>query len=474
MGQEIDQTQFNDQIFKEFERRLFDETELLEEQLSQGRFSHIGAIGGYELESWLVDHNYFPAPINQAFLTRLNNPLVVHELSRFNVELNTAPLPLKGNALAIMSLELDKNWQHCQQVAHAMDSVLMMIGILPTVRQSDLCLANMSDLKRYRALNEQVLKRRCGRSLHIRIDGREHLNLYHPDVMLEAAATSFQVHLQSAQRDAVRYFNASIIAAGPLLAASGNSPLLFGTDLWDETRIPLFEQSVEIHDRSDQGCRRVSFGRGYACESLFECFAENLAVHDVLLPILMDSPQQQFAHLRLHNGTIWRWVRPLIGFDPDGTPHLRIEQRVLPAGPTIADMMANAALFYGLAHFLAGMGEAPESIFSFDKARDNFYTAARNGLHSQLTWLDGSLADAQTLLLEEILPMARQGLETLGIDEADIDQNFDILQSRIKCGQTGAAWQRTYREKHRCDSLRLVAAYLERQRSGAPVHEWAL
>jgi hypothetical protein len=188
----------------------------------------------------------------------------------------------------------------------------------------------------------------------------------------------------------------------------------------------------------------------------------------------MDSPQQQFAHLRLHNGTIWRWVRPLIGFDPDGTPHLRIEQRVLPAGPTIADMMANAALFYGLAHFLAGMGEAPESIFSFDKARDNFYTAARNGLHSQLTWLDGSLADAQTLLLEEILPMARQGLETLGIDEADIDQNFDILQSRIKCGQTGAAWQRTYREKHRCDSLRLVAAYLERQRSGAPVHEWAL
>lgn len=474
MGQEINQTQFNDQIFKEFERRLFDETELLEDQLSQGCFSCIGAIGGYELESWLVDHNYFPAPINQAFLTRLNNPLVVHELSRFNVEFNGAPLPLKGNALSIMSLELSKNWQHCQQVAHTMDSVLIMIGILPTVRQSDLCLANMSELKRYRALNEQVLKRRRGRPLHIRIDGREHLDLDHPDVMLEAATTSFQVHLQSAQHDAVRYFNASIIAAAPLVAAAGNSPLLFDTDLWDETRVPLFEQSVEIDERPNQENRRVSFGQGYARESLFECFAENLATHAVLLPILMDSPPQQFAHLRLHNGTIWRWVRPLIGFDPDGTPHLRIEQRVLPAGPTIADMMANAALFYGLAHFLASMSEAPESVFSFSKARDNFYTAARDGLHSQLIWLDGSMIDAQTLLLEEILPMARQGLKALGIDDGDIDQNLAILQSRIKSGQTGAAWQRAYREKYHADGLHLVAAYLERQRSGAPVHEWAL
>lgn len=474
MGQEINQTQFSDQIFKEYRRRLFQEIELLEAQLAQGFFSGIGEIGGYELESWLVDHNYFPSPVNQSFLTRLNNPLVVHELSRFNVELNSAPMPLKGNALSAMAFELNQNWQQCQEVAHGMDSVLMMIGILPTVRQTDLCLANMSELKRYRALNEQVFKRRCGRPLHICIDGREHLDIAHPDVMLEAAATSFQVHLQSAQRDAVRYFNASIITAGPLVAAAGNSPLLFDTDLWDETRIPLFEQSVEIGDEPDQENRRVSFGCGYARDSLFECFAQNLAHHDVLLPILMDSPPGQFAHLRLHNGTIWRWIRPLIGFDPDGTPHLRIEQRVLPAGPTIADMMANAALFFGLARFLADMHEAPESTFGFNIARDNFYSAARDGLRSQLIWLDGSTTEAKTLLLEEILPMARQGLKSLEIDSNEIDQNLDILQSRIKSGQTGAAWQRSYREKYHSDGLHLVAAYLERQRSGAPVHEWAL
>ncbi len=474
MGQEINQTQFNDQIFKEYERRLSREITLLEEQLSQGVFSKIGEIGGYELESWLVDHNYFPSPINQAFLTRLNNPLVVHELSRFNVELNGAPMLLKGNALSAMAFELNRNWQECQEVAHQMDSVLMMIGILPTVRQSDLCLANMSELMRYRALNEQVLKRRCGRPLRIRINGREHLDIAHPDVMLEAATTSFQVHLQSAQRDAVRYFNASIIAAGPLVAVSGNSPLLFNMDLWDETRIPLFEQSVEIGDQPQQENRRVSFGCGYARDSLLECFAENLARHDVLLPILIDGPPQQFAHLRLHNGTIWRWIRPLIGFDPDGTPHLRIEQRVLPAGPTIADMIANAGLFFGLARFLMSMHEAPEAAFSFNQARDNFYTAARNGLQAKLAWLDGSTIEAHTLLLEEILPMARQGLVELGIDKADIDHNLGILESRIKSGQTGSVWQRAYCEKYHADSLHLVAAYLERQRSGAPVHEWAL
>lgn len=474
MGQEITQTYFNEQAFQEYRCRLSEEAELLQSQLSERCFSDIGEIGGYELESWLVDHNYFPSPINQRFLRDLNNPLVVPELSRFNVELNGMPLPLRGQVLSSLAHELNQNWQHCQEVAHGMDSMLMMVGILPTIRQSDLCLANMSDSNRYRALNEQVLLQRAGRPLRICISGRENLDIHHPDVMLEAATTSFQIHLQSAQREAVRYFNASIIAAGPLLAVAGNSPLLFGADLWDETRIALFEQSVEITDDSKLENHRVSFGQNYAQESLFECFAHNLATHPVLLPIVMDSAPQQFTHLRLHNGTIWRWVRPLIGFDPDGTPHLRIEQRVLPAGPTIADMMANAALYFGLARFLASLSDAPEFTFGFNHARDNFYAAAREGLLARMTWLDGSHTEAKTLLLDEILPMARQGLRSLQIDAEEIEHYLGILHMRIRSGQTGAVWQRAYRNRHRADSLHLVAAYLERQRSGVPVHEWEL
>ncbi len=474
MGQEIGFTQFNDEIFQEYERRLAQELELLQSELTKGTFSDTGDICGYELEAWLVDPHYCPSPTNQEFLTQLNNPLVVPELSRFNVEINGRPAQLQESVLTRMAQELNHTWQQCQDQAHKLNIALIMIGILPTVRQHDLCLANMSELQRFRALNEQVLARRAGQPIRIRIVGRERLHLDHPDLMLEAAATSFQIHLQTAQRDAVRYFNAALIAAGPLVAASGNSPRLFDADLWDETRIPLFEQAVEIGDNASQQNRRVGFGQGYARESLFECFDDNRRIHSVLLPILMDEPPNQFAHLRLHNGTIWRWIRPLIGFDEDNTPHLRVEQRVLPAGPTIADMLANAAVYCGLSRFLVTQQEPPEAKFGFEKARDNFYLAARHGLYANLNWLDGSMIDARTLLLAEILPMARHGLKMLGVDADDIDLYLDIIKARVTSGQTGAVWQRAYREKHHSDNAHLVAAYMQRQHSGVPVHNWNL
>jgi hypothetical protein len=371
-----------------------------------------------------------------------------------------------------MRNELQATWDLCQEVAHELDSVLIMIGILPTIRQKDLTLANMADLRRYRALNEQITTRRAGHPLHIEIEGREYLNLIHPDVMLEAATTSFQLHFQTAQEEAVRYFNASLIAAGPLLAAAVNSPYLFDHDLWDETRIPLFEQSVDSGESGDTIARRVDFGKGYLADSVYECFVDNLNDYPVLLPLLLDEPPERFAHLRLHNGTIWRWVRPLIGFDPDGTPHLRIEQRVLPAGPTIPDMLANAALYFGLVRSLAGLNNAPEDDLPFEKTRENFYNAARYGLDAELTWLGGIKTNVRTLLLEEILPMARLGLRKLTLDQTDIDDALEILEDRITSGQTGAAWQRAYRERHKTDCQHLVVAYLEQQRSGAPVHQW--
>lgn len=480
MGQEIDDQAFSAAAFAEFRRRLVEETELLTHQLATGKFSDVGGIGGYELEAWLVDHNYFPTPNNQAVLERLANPLVVPELSRFNVELNGEPHPLGDQVLSKLCDELGNTWQLCQQAAHDLDSTLMMIGILPTIRQQDLCLANMSASKRYRALNEQVLARRAGHPLHINIQGREHLDILHPDVMLEAATTSFQIHLQCAQDEAARYFNASLIAAAPLLAASGNSPFLFGHDLWDETRIPLFEQSVDSSDMQDTTRQRVCFGHGYAKHSLAECFADNLATYRPLLPALMDCEPERYAHLRLHNGTIWRWVRPLVGFDADGKPHLRVEQRVLPAGPTVIDMIANAALYFGLAVYLAELKDAPEDHLSFAQASDNFYQAARLGLDAELVWLDGSQASARTLLLEEILPRARYGLEALGFKAEQGSAWLDIIEARVRNGQTGAVWQRRYRHKlaggetQRWNKLELTAAYLERQRSGAPVHEWSV
>jgi hypothetical protein len=355
-----------------------------------------------------------------------------------------------------------------------MGDALVLIGILPTIRNADLCLANISPLNRYHALNDQILRRRHGRPLRVHIDGRDSLTLTHDDVMLEAATTSFQVHFQIPVAEVSRHYNASLILAAPILAAAANSPFLFGRSLWEETRVPLFEQAVDIGgDASHTPLHRVTFGSGYLSDAVAEHFNENLTHFDVLLPILYDAATR-LEHLRLHNGTIWRWNRLLIGFDDEARPNLRIEHRPLPAGPSLTDMIANAALYLGGAHFLAGLREAPEIDLPFAAARTNFYTAARYGLDAEVTWLDGHRTDARTLLLEEVVPMARHGLQALGVAPKDGERYLSVIRDRIRSGQNGAAWQRAFADRHGMDLPRLTAAYLENQRSGAPVHEWEI
>ena len=288
----------------------------------------------------------------RTLLETLNHPLVVPELSRFNLELNCAPVRLAGDALTQAHQSLTRLWATCNDVAHRLDANLVLIGTLPTIRDSDLTLANMSPLNRYYALNQEVLRLRGGQPLHVNIAGRDRLASVHTDVMLEAATTSFQIHLKAPADLAHRYYNASVAASGPILAACGNAPFLFGKALWEETRVPLFEQAVKV-----PGPARVSMGSGYVTRSLIEIFEENLRDYDALLPMAFDDPPEEMRHLRLHNGVIWRWNRPLIGFDESGAPHFRVEHRILPAGPTFIDMMANVALYLGLARTLAMAGE---------------------------------------------------------------------------------------------------------------------
>jgi gamma-glutamyl:cysteine ligase YbdK (ATP-grasp superfamily) len=475
MGDEIAHSHFSEADFKQFEQRLESETRLLQRWFEDRAFSSSVPVCGLELEAWLIDRQAMPAPLNKVFLENMDDPLVVPELARFNVELNVHPQPLHGAALSRLQQDLQHTWDRCQAVAADLDARLVMTGILPSVTQSDLSLANMSELKRYRALNEQVLRLREGKPLMLDIHGREHLNIQHHDVMLESAATSLQLHLKVAVDDAVRYYNAAQVVAGPMVASAANSPFLFGRDLWDETRIPLFEQAVEVGGfagASRGPLRRVSFGTGYAKESLFECFVENQQHFPVLLPIVFDAPEHDMRHLRLHNGTIWRWNRPLLGYDDDGTPHLRIEHRVLPAGPTVIDSIASAAFFYGLVHALATSNVAPEQQLPFATARDNFYAAARDGLDAQVTWIDGRKLPVQTLLLDQLIPLARYGLGLLDIDAQDRDLYLGIVKSRLRHACTGCNWQRAWVARHGNDMQVLTEAYYERQQHGEPVHNW--
>ena len=468
MGQEITSPHFSHRDFQRFQVALAKEMSLLHSWFDQGRFSTRHSIGGLELEAWLIDGEGAPLPINEAYLKRLALPTVVPELSRFNIEINVEPQYLAGGGLDKLEQELLATWRRCRATAASMDAAVLAIGILPTVADHHLVAANMSAMKRYHALNEQVLRLRHGRALSLNIVGREHLHSDHHDVMLEAAATSLQIHLQVTAENAVRHYNAAIIASAPLVAACANSPYLFGKDLWDETRIPLFEQAVDL----GAPARRVTFGSGYATGSLACCFHENSEHYPILLPLTSDEPPERMAHLRLHNGTIWRWNRPLLGFDDDGSPHLRIEHRVIPAGPTFADMLANTAFFYGLCTALATRSVAPESRLPFATARDNFYEAARRGLDSVVHWEDGKRWPVTQLLQRELIPLARTGLEQLNVDGGLIARHLDLVEARVTGGQNGAAWQRKFVECHGRDMQALTHAYQARQDSNDPVHSW--
>jgi hypothetical protein len=389
------------------------------------------------------------------------------------VELTCPPRKLEGTVFSISQQALESLFDRANETAHDLASNLVMIGTLPTIRETDLTLENMSPLKRYYALNTEVLPQRGGKPLRIDIEGEEHLVTEHNDVMLEAGTTSFQIHLKAPISKVHRYFNASIMASAPVLAVAANAPFFFGKNLWAETRIPLFEQAVDLKGM-EAGSRRVSFGSGYAQDSLVEILEENSEDFPSLLPVLFDTPPEKYRHVQLQNGTLWRWNRPLVGFEDSGRPHLRFETRGFPAGPTFFDMMANAAFHVGLLFYMVEKDWDLEPALPFDEARRNFYKAARSGLSSRLFWPGKGDVDADDLILRDLIPAAREGLRLAQISSSEADLFLGVIAARANTKQTGAEWQRAVLRKYDGDFYRLMAAYCENQRSNAPVHEWSI
>jgi hypothetical protein len=472
MGQAIQATRFTESDFAAFRERLAAETALLAQWFAQGTLERAQPTVGCELETWLVGPDLEPAARVESLLQRLDDPQVVPELATYIAEINGSPVELRGDALSRLAAGLSDTLGRCQAVAAGLDARIAMVGILPTASPAHLTARFMTARPRYRALNDRILALRNERPVRLDIRGRDRLTLESRDVMLEAAATSFQVHLKVTPEASARAYNASKMLSGPLVAIGANSPYLFGHDLWDETRVPLFEQAVSVGGHVLE--ERVSFGFRYARESILETFKANLLRYPVLIPQLMDDPIEHLAHLCLHNGTIWRWNRPLIGFDAPGRPHLRIEHRVLPAGPTLLDAVANAALYFGAVSDLMTDPEPLELHLPFADAQAGFYACARDGLAARIRWLDGRVRPVGEVLARDLLPRARRGLAALGTDPGEIDHWLGIVAGRLACGHNGAGWQRAWVARHGPDMAGLTAAYLERQGSGLPVHAWDL
>jgi len=475
---------------RSFMQSVLEDLQALDRMIQEGMIERDVRRIGAEQEYFLVDRAFEPVPAQTAVLGALPKGNYTPELARFNMEANLSPQVLTGKCLSAMHTELDELTSKARLAAEEQGALLLMCGILPTLHQKDLSLDNMAENERYHRLNQVMCDLRGGRFESF-IKGLDELRVVHDNVMMEACNTSFQVHFQVNDAEFANLYNLSQLVTAPVLAAAVNSPVLLQHRLWHETRVALFAQSLDVRNKTQMARntrQRVTFGERWVEESILEIYREDVSRFRLLLG--SDQRASSFEALdrgeiptldalRKHNGTVYRWNRPCYGLS-DGKPHLRIEHRVLPAGPTTADEIANAAFFFGL---MIAYGEELDDVrrvMEFDDAKGNFMAAARYGLSAEMRWLGGRRVSARDLILSELLPRAREGLAFKNIDSGDIDRYIGIIDERVTSGRTGAQWaldslarmgtRGTLDERHRA----IASATYARQTAGVPAHEWAL
>ncbi|MGC6417340.1 MAG: CBS domain-containing protein [Bradymonadia bacterium] len=482
--------ELDDHTRKLFTKALLNDVRALEMMLEEGRFeTGIRRIGA-EQEMFLVDKGLQAAPIVMQLLEQVDDPRLTTELARYNIEANLDPQIFGGDCLRRMEAELNDVVDTVRQGAQALDSDVLLCGILPTLRRSDLNIDSMTPKQRYYELN-RVMRKLRGDEFKVRIKGIDEFSLSHDSVMLEAANTSFQIHFQVSPEEFAPFYNVAQAVSAPVLATAVNSPLFMGRKLWSETRIALFERSVDTRSdlQSGRGLRpRVHFGDSWLKESILEIFHEDIRQHRTVLSVDLTEDACEVVRsggvpnlnaLRLHNGTIYRWNRPCYGVH-NGVAHLRIEQRVLPSGPTLVDEVANAAFFFGLMASLTHADAPISEVMDFEHAKRNFFAAAQNGLDAQFTWIGGKTFTAADLIRSELLPSAREGLLTTGVDSGDVERYLGIIEERVDSLQTGAQWALSsvmgMGQQGTSDlrSRQVTAEMLAHQKRGEPVHTWPL
>ncbi len=490
MGEHNVEQELDGRKLHEFTQALLADLRALAFMLEHGYIeSGVRRIGA-EQEMFIVDQNLRPAPLAMKVLERAGDNRLTTEIALFNLEANLTPLELTGRCFHLMHEELQEVLAKARLAATEFGGDVLLAGILPTLRVSDLTLANLTPTPRYNELNRSVTQLRGG-PFSIHIKGLDELQLTHDNMMMESCNTSFQVHFQVNPAEFVVTYNIAQAITAPVLAAAVNSPLLFGHRLWQETRLALFQHSADARSPTQLARHqptRVGFGEQWLRHSVIELLHDQIArFRPIMITRPDEDPMQVLARgeipllsaLCMHNGTVWPWNRACYGIR-NGVAHLRIENRALPAGPTTADEIANTAFFVGLMLSLPSeYGDISERMI-FDDAKANFFAAARHGLNAQFTWIDGKSYPASTLIRDHLLLLARQGLESASVDKSDIDSYLGMIDERVQSGRTGAHWMlkslsdtegsgpkdMRYRE--------LTATMLQRQKEDKPVHTWPI
>src|SRR3954470_2591910 len=489
MGEEVTVTVFTREDRQRYRDKVKRCLDVFARMLAEQTFDREPRSVGLEIELNLIEATGDPAMANAHVLELVSDPDFQTELGQFNVEINIAPRILEGTTFSELETAVRASLNHAEEQSRKAHAHMMIIGILPTLTEKDLDYDALSANPRYKLLNEQIFAAR-GEDLEIAITGVERLSVLADTIAPEAACTSVQLHQQVDPEAFADHWNAAQSIAGAQLAIGANSPFFFGHELWRETRIALFEQATDTRpeELKVQGVRpRVWFGERWIT-SIFDLFEENVRYFPALLPVCDDEdPVDALARgevpalgeLRLHNGTVYRWNRPIYDVSR-GLPHLRVENRVLPAGPTVVDILANAAFYYGLVRVLADDDRPIWSQMSFSAAEDNFHAGARAGIDARVYWPGGGEVPAAELVLRRLLPMAYEGLDRWGVAAADRDRLLGIIERRCVTQRNGATWQsrqyhRLYdeRELDRRDALReMTLRYREHMHSNVPVHEW--
>jgi CBS domain-containing protein len=490
MGEHNVERQVDDTKAQAFMKALLEDLRALAFMLEDGRVeSGVQRIGA-EQEMFLIDRYLRPAPVSLEVLKHAGDARLTTEIARFNLEANLTPLELTNNCFTRMEQELSELIQLARTSAALEDAGILLSGILPTLQKSDLILDNLTPVARYHELDRGVIGLRGG-PFSIHIKGLDELQLTHDNIMMESCNTSFQVHFQSSAKEFANHYNVAQAITAPVLAVAVNSPLLFGQRLWQETRVALFQHSTDERSRPQLARNqptRVSFGDRWLANSVVELFHDQITR---FRPIMITQPDENpfavlargetplLSALRVHNGTVWRWNRACYGLT-DGVPHLRIENRALPSGPTIVDEIANAAFFTGLMLALPQTYGDIARRMTFDEAKVNFFRAARHGLDAHFQWIDGQSWTAASLIMDQLLPLAREGLAGAGVASGDIYQYLGIIEERAESRQTGARWIMSSLAALESSASKdgtqrkLAAEMLANQKVGQPVHRWAI
>src|ERR1041385_164023 len=488
MGEHNVEQQVDEQKAQAFIKALLEDLSALAWMLENDRIESGVTRIGAEQEMFLMDRLLRPAPVSLEVLNHANDARLTTEIARFNLEANLTPLSLANNCFSRMEQELVELIELARSSAATQGADILLAGILPTLRKSDLTLDNLTPVARYHELDRGVIRLRGG-PLSIHIKGLDELHLTHENIMMESCNTSFQVHFQSNAKEFANHYNVAQAITAPMLAAAVNSPLLFGQRLWQETRGALFHHSTAERSRPQMARNqptRVNFGGRWLQNSVIELFQEQIVrFRPIMISEPGDNPFAVLARgempllsaLRMHNGTVWCWNRACYGVS-EGIAHLRIENRALPSGPTTVDEIANAAFFTGLMVALPrAYGEISQRMM-FDDAKLNFFRAARHGLDAQFQWIDGRSLSATSLIMNDLLPLARQGLSSVHVATGDVDKYLGIIEERTRSGQTGARWimKSLAGNSGAKDAARrrLTAAMLTNQKQGQPIHRWPL